>query len=98
MATATGAVRRHRLLCTTGGTARRHEVDLVIQLVDGRVIGVEIKADSAPGPEAARQLFWLEQSIGDRFAAGVVFHTGPRRITYAQNIIGLPISALWESA
>jgi len=78
-------------------TNGRHEVDLVIELVDGRVIGIEIKADAAPGPDVARHLFWLEQSLGDRFAAGVVFHTGPRRISYGPSVFGLPISALWGS-
>ena len=33
----------------------RHEVDLVIELADGRVIGIEIKADAAPGRDAARR-------------------------------------------
>jgi uncharacterized protein len=27
----------------------RHEVDILVELGDGRVIGIEIKADSAPG-------------------------------------------------
>ena len=76
-------------------TNGRHEVDLVIELVDGRVIAIEIKADAAPGADAARHLIWLEESLGDRFAAGVVFHTGPRRIPYTTTIVGLPIATLW---
>lgn len=42
----------------------RQEVDLVVELADGRVIGIEIKADAAPGPESARHLVWLAQSLG----------------------------------
>ncbi len=71
-------------------------MDLVIELADGRVIGIEIKADAAPGLDAARHLAWLEQSLGSRFAAGVVFHTGPRPIPYSTSIVGLPISVLWS--
>ncbi len=74
----------------------RHEVDLVIELADGRVIGIEIKADAAPGRDAARHLAWLEEALGSRFAAGVVFHTGPRPIAYSTSIVGLPISVLWS--
>ena len=62
----------------------------------GRVIGIEIKADAAPSRDAARHLVWLQESLGDRFAAGVVFHTGPRPIHYSTDIVGLPISALWS--
>jgi len=74
----------------------RHEVDLVIELADGRVIGIEIKADAAPGRDSARHLAWLEEALGSRFAAGVVFHTGPRPIPYSATIVGLPISVLWS--
>jgi predicted AAA+ superfamily ATPase len=79
-------------------TNGRHELDLVIELADGRVIGVEIKADAAPGPDAARHLFWLEEGLREKFAAGIVFHTGPRRIRYGPRIVGLPISTLWAQA
>ena len=71
-------------------------MDLVIELADGRVIGIEIKADAAPGRDAARHLAWLEEALGSRFAAGVVFHTGPRPIAYSTSIVGLPISVLWS--
>lgn len=84
--------RLHHLRDTNG----RREVDLVIELADGRVIGIEIKAEAAPGRDAARHLVWLQEALGNRFAAGVVFHTGPRPIPYSARIIGLPISALWS--
>jgi hypothetical protein len=46
----------------------------------------------------ARHLAWLEEALGRRFAAGVVFHTGPRPVPYSAGIVGLPISALWSVA
>ncbi len=76
----------------------RHEVDLVIELADGRVIGIEVKTDAAPGPDAARHLTWLHDALGDRFAAGVLFHTGPHRLRFSPTILGLPISVLWSGA
>lgn len=78
-------------------TIGRREVDLVIELADGRLIGIEIKAEAAPGRDAARHLVWLQEVLGNRFAAGVVFHTGPSPIPDSAGIIGLPISALWSS-
>jgi predicted AAA+ superfamily ATPase len=74
----------------------RHEVDLVVECADGRVIGIEVKADAAPGEAAARHLSWLRTLAGDRFAAGVVLHTGPRSFPIGDGMLALPISSLWS--
>lgn len=74
----------------------RHEVDLVAELRDGRVIGIEIKASAAPGPADARHLHWLKSSLGRRFALGIVFHTGPRPLALDGDIWAIPICALWS--
>jgi uncharacterized protein len=73
----------------------RHEVDILIEFEDGRVIAVEVKADSAPGPDTARHLRWLRDGVGSQFALGVVLHTGPRPFRLDESIIALPICALW---
>jgi uncharacterized protein len=73
----------------------RHEVDIVAELPDGRVIGIEVKADAAPGLADARHLRWLRDSIGSRFAAGIVLHTGPRPFCLDDTIYALPICAFW---
>jgi hypothetical protein len=67
----------------------------LIEFEDGRVIAVEVKADSAPGPDAARHLRWLRDGVGSQFALGVVLHTGPRPFRLDESIIALPICALW---
>ena len=54
---------------------REHEVDILIELADGRVIAIEVKADAAPGPDSAEHLRWLREKIGSRFILGLVFHT-----------------------
>ena len=73
----------------------REEVDVVAELGDGRVIGVEVKADAAPGRRAARHLVWLRARLGDRFVAGVVLHTGPRVFALDERIVAAPISSIW---
>jgi predicted AAA+ superfamily ATPase len=73
----------------------RHEVDILAELADGRVVGFEVKADAAPGPDAARHLRWLRDALGSRFAAGVVLHTGPQPFRFGDGIHALPICALW---
>jgi hypothetical protein len=73
----------------------RHEIDLIAELGGGRLIGIEIKADAAPGREAAVHLNWLRDQVGDRFVAGVVFHTGPRVYALDDGVVAIPIAALW---
>jgi predicted AAA+ superfamily ATPase len=73
----------------------REEVDIVAELGGGRVIGVEVKADAAPGRRAARHLAWLRDRLGDRFVAGVVLHTGPRPFALDERIVAAPISSIW---
>jgi predicted AAA+ superfamily ATPase len=74
----------------------RHEVDVLAEFANGRVVGFEVKADAAPGPNAARHLRWLKDALGDRFAAGVIFHTGPRAFRLEEAIFALPVCLLWS--
>jgi len=78
---------------TKGG---RQEVDLLAELGGQRVVGIEVKADSAPDREGARHLFWLREKLEDRFQAGVLFHTGQRTFTFGERIIAAPIATLWS--
>ena len=73
----------------------RHEVDLVIEFGGGQVSGIEIKATAAPTRGDARHLEWLRDELGDRFASGVVLHTGPRAYQLADKIVAAPISTIW---
>lgn len=73
----------------------RHEVDLVIELRAQRIIGVEVKATASPGQHDAKHLEWLRDEVGDRFARGVILHTGPRQYRLGDRIDAIPICALW---
>lgn len=74
----------------------RQEIDLVVELGGGRLIGIEIKAGSAPTMSDARHLAWLRDQVGDRFVAGVVFHTGPLVFQLEDKIIAAPIASIWN--
>ena len=76
--------------------AGRHEVDLIAELGGGRVIGIEIKATAAPKKDDCKHLEWLKNSLGDRFVAGVVLHTGPHVFELGDQITAIPICALWS--
>lgn len=76
----------------------RREIDLIAEAPDGRLIGIEVKATAAPGRGDAKHLIWLRDQMGDRFVAGIVFHTGPRPFRIDAGIYALPISVLWGPA
>jgi predicted AAA+ superfamily ATPase len=74
----------------------RHEVDLLAELGGGRIIGIEIKANAAPGADDAKHLNWLRDRLGERFLGGVVLHTGPRSYRLDEKIVAAPIASLWS--
>jgi predicted AAA+ superfamily ATPase len=73
----------------------RQEIDLIAELGGRDVFAFEVKADAAPGKDAGRHLAWLRDRIGDRFVAGVVFHTGPAPFELSERIAAVPICVLW---
>lgn len=74
----------------------RHEIDLLAELAGGRLIGIEVKAGASPNARDARHLAWLRDELGERFAAGVVLHTGPRLYGLGEKIVAAPICTLWD--
>jgi len=76
----------------------RFEVDVLGELGGGRVVGMEVKASAAPTGSDARHLVGLRDRLGDRFLAGILFHTGPRAFALAERVMAVPISTLWASA
>lgn len=74
----------------------RHEVDVVVELADGRIIGIEVKAAATARPPDARHLLWLRERLGERMIAGIVLHAGPHSFPLDDRIQAAPISSLWS--
>lgn len=74
----------------------RHEIDLLAELGGDRVVAIEVKATAAPNRSDASHLEWMRDRLGQRFVAGIVFHTGPSAFALAEQITALPIAALWS--
>ena len=66
-----GAQVRH--LRTKGGS---HEIDLIVEGTDRRVVAVEVKVSATPRSGDTRHLLWLRNRLGDRLADAVVITTG----------------------
>lgn len=73
----------------------RHEIDLLAEVGAESVIGIEVKATSAPDSSSAAHLAWLRDRLADRFVAGIVLHTGPATFRLGDRIVAAPISTLW---
>lgn len=74
------------------------EIDFILEGPGGAVVGIEVKATTSPGADTARHLHWLSERLGDRFAAGIVLHLGPRASSFGGNVHAVPVSALWGHA
>ncbi|MGE3619933.1 MAG: ATP-binding protein [Acidimicrobiia bacterium] len=75
----------------------RHEIDLLAEFGGDRVAAIEVKATAAPNRGDAAHLEWMRDRLGQRFLAGIVFHTGPSTFALADRIAALPIAALWQA-
>lgn len=73
----------------------RREVDVIAELAGGRIIGIEVKAKAAVARRDARHLIWLRDEMPDRFATGVVLHSGRDVFELDDRIFAAPVSALW---
>ena len=75
--------------------AGRREVDLVVELGPGRVLGFEFKAGAAPDANDAKHLFWLRDQLGKDFVGGAVIHSGPAIYELGDRIYAVPLCAVW---
>ena len=76
--------------------AGRREVDLVVELGPGRVLGFEFKAGSAPDNNDAKHLFWLRDQLGKDFVGGAVIHSGPTIYELGDRVYAIPLCAVWS--
>jgi predicted AAA+ superfamily ATPase len=74
------------------GTA---EIDFLLELADGRVAAVEVKAGETVTAADARHIAALRDELGARFTRGVVLYAGERTVPFGDRIEAVPISALW---
>jgi predicted AAA+ superfamily ATPase len=72
------------------------EVDLIVELADGRVLAFEVKASATYQARQFHGLAALRDALGDRFIGGFVLGTATTGYRYAPRLWGLPVSALWE--
>ncbi|MDR3363356.1 MAG: ATP-binding protein [Clostridiales Family XIII bacterium] len=75
----------------------RKEVDLVVELFDGRIVALEVKAARTVSRSDFAGMKTLRETAGDRFLCGIVLYTGANALPYGNDMFAAPISAVWGS-
>lgn len=77
-------------------TNNGQEVDIVLELPNSEVIGVEVKSAASIGTDAFRGLKALENGLGKKFKRGIVIYTGEKTVAFEHNMFAVPIQTLWR--
>lgn len=54
----------------------RHEIDMIIQRDDGKVLALEVKLSATPDPLDSKHVKWLNGAIGEQLIDSVVIYAG----------------------
>jgi len=71
------------------------EVDIVLERIDGKIVGIEIKSSQYISAKDLKGLQFLQQSVPHLWHQGIVLYSGTESILVAPGIVALPISILW---
>ncbi len=77
-------------------TPKGFEVDVVIELEGGEVIGIEVTRSQTVTGEDFRGLHELARLAGRRFRLGVILYLGRKVVPFAKDLYAVPMGALWE--
>lgn len=72
------------------------EVDALIEMDDGRLVGVEVKLSESLAPAAFHGLRHLRDRLPDRFVCGIVLHAGRTTLPHGDRLWSAPIASLWS--
>jgi predicted AAA+ superfamily ATPase len=75
-------------------TAKGMEVDFILEAPGGRVAGVEVKAAESVEAQDFKRFELLQESLGDRFAKGIVLYGGDRVVPFGDRLAAWPLSLL----
>lgn len=74
-----------------------YEVDIVLEASNGDIVGIEVKSHEEAIGKDFNGLRALKETAGSSFKAGYVLYTGKKKIQFDENLIALPISAIWNN-
>jgi len=78
-------------------THGQQKVDLVLE-AGGRLVGIEVKAGTTVTTDDFKGLRALADDAGRRWVRGIVLYSGSESLPFGNNLVAMPISALWRLA
>jgi predicted AAA+ superfamily ATPase len=78
-------------------TQTGREVDVVLEDMAGRVVGIEIKSAKSVGGQDFSGLKSLAEASGNNFLRGIVLYSGSEMVSFGSNLFAMPIDSLWAT-
>lgn len=78
-------------------THGQQEVDLVLE-AGGRLVGIEVKSGATVAADDFKGLKALAVDAGKRWVRGIILYSGSELLPFGENLVAMPISALWRLA
>jgi predicted AAA+ superfamily ATPase len=77
-------------------TTAGREVDILLENAAGRLVGMEVKASATVVRKDFSGIDALSEDTGKRFVRGIVLYTGDEPVSFTENYLALPVSAIWR--
>ena len=77
-------------------TTTGREVDILLENAAGQLVGLEVKASATVVRKDFSGLDTLSEDTGNKFVRGIVLYTGEQSVSFAENYLALPVSAIWR--
>jgi hypothetical protein len=74
----------------------QHEVDLLLEDRQGRIVGIEVKARATVNQSDFSGLHKVAEVCKDRLVFGVVLYDSDRTVPFGDRLFAAPISSLWS--
>jgi hypothetical protein len=71
-----------------------HEIDLIVERADRKVVAIEVKLSDTVGPKDVRHLNWLHEQLGDRVLERVLVNTGKTAYRRPDGVAVVPLALL----
>ena len=79
-------------------TTTGREVDILLEDAAGRLVGLEVKTSATVVLKDFSGFDALSEDTGKQFVRGIVLYTGEQSVSFGENYMALPVSAMWRMA
>jgi predicted AAA+ superfamily ATPase len=76
----------------------KREIDFLVEREDGALIGIEVKASHSVSSSDFAHQKWFRENIlkGKKPYVGLVLYSGEQTLPFGENLLAVPIPALWS--